>query len=200
MGAGGLTTEQGKGTLIATNAYTPFGKGTNTNTMNTQAIERIRGYCCEVTQTQWNELVRVADEMGVCVGGPDSSKPAPDKFFIRYYNDYGLITVLEKIDRKVISFADFIAKLKGWNDEADRLFSSDNDKWQPKSGELVEVSDGYGQPWYRGEYIATSKGLHIAWTEGDDDSDVTYWNLIRPIRPTITRTEAEQLLNKRIID
>jgi hypothetical protein len=168
--------------------------------MNREAIERIKGYCCEVTQEQWDELVRVADEVGVHVGCPYSCKPMPPKFFIRYYNDYGLITVLEKIDSKVISFADFIAKLKGWNDDADRLFSSDNDKWQPKIGELVEVSDGYGQPWYKGEYIVTSKGLHIAWTEGDDDTDLTYWNLIRLARPTITRTEAEQLLKKRIID
>jgi hypothetical protein len=176
------------------------GKGNRITIKDMEAIEKIKGYCCEVTQGQWEELVRVADDVGVYVGGPCSSKPMPDKFFIRYYNDYGLISVLEKIDRKVISFADFIAKLKGWNDDADRLFSSDNDKWQPKSGELVEVSDGYGQPWYKGEYIATSKGLHIAWTEGDDDSDVAYWNLIRPIRPTITRAEAEQQLGKRIID
>jgi hypothetical protein len=33
MAVGGLTIGRGKGTLIATNAYTPFGKGQTTNTM-----------------------------------------------------------------------------------------------------------------------------------------------------------------------
>jgi hypothetical protein len=36
--------------------------------MNTQAIERIKDYCCEVTQEQWEELVRGADEVGLEVG------------------------------------------------------------------------------------------------------------------------------------
>ena len=172
------------------------------------AIDRIKGYCTEVNQAQWEELVRVADEVGCDVGGPISDdvggpisdRPISSHFFIRYYDEYGLISVLQKIDRKLIPFPDFLARMKGWNDEAEQLISSNGNEWNPEIGEQIEVSDGYGQPWHKGEYIAKSRGLHIAWTEGDDDDDVSYWNLIRPLRPTITRAEAEQKLGKRIID
>lgn len=30
--------------------------------MNTQIIDRIKGYCTEVTKAQWEELVRVAEK------------------------------------------------------------------------------------------------------------------------------------------
>jgi hypothetical protein len=152
--------------------------------MNTEAIERIKGFCCEVTQEQWEELVKVADEVGVDVGGPDSCKLMPPKFFIRYYNDYGLITVLEKFDRNVIPFPDFLAKLKG------------EEKWEPKAGEMVEVS-GSGLVWWEREFIAKSRGKYVGWTS---DGEVHAWAMCRPARHTITRTEAESLLNKRIID
>ena len=35
--------------------------------MNTQIIDRIKEYCTEVTNAQWEELVRVADEVGITV-------------------------------------------------------------------------------------------------------------------------------------
>jgi hypothetical protein len=44
--------------------------------MNTQAIERIKGYCCKVNEEQWEELVRVADEVG-CEVGANSRRISP---------------------------------------------------------------------------------------------------------------------------
>ncbi len=156
-----------------------------------EAIERIKGYRCKVEEHQWKDLIKVCNN--VEIGLWAYSTEVPQRWDVRRYAVAGMTEVILSFDKPTkdyieIPFPDFLAKLKGL------------EPWEPKAGEMVEVSDGYGQPWYKGEYIATSKGLHIAWTEGDDDSDVAYWNLIRPIRPTITRAEAEQQLGKRIID
>jgi hypothetical protein len=170
--------------IPAANAYTPFGKGQTTNTMNTEAIERIKGYCCEVTQEQWDELVRVADEVGVRVGKASRASGVTESDKFARYNGYaGVLGVYygKRSEHKTIPFPDFLAKLIG------------EKKWQPKAGEMVEVGGGYVR-----EYIATRGGKHYCWGETGDG--VASWDEMRPLRPTITRTEAERLLNKRIID
>jgi hypothetical protein len=149
--------------------------------MNTKAIERIKGYCCEVTEAQWKELVRVADEVGVRVG--DWSKLTRFNNF-RYARIIGARLchrnhTIERIE--MITFPDFLAKLKG------------EEKWEPKAGEMVEVGGGYER-----EYIAQRGGKHFCWGEKGDS--VSSWLTVKPVRQTITRAEAEQLLNKRIID
>jgi len=151
--------------------------------MNTEAIERIKGYCCEVTQAQWDELVKVADEVGLAVGYSSRSGMAKDEKFARLASwDTTLGVYSDKRDEhKPIPFPDFLAKMRG------------DEKWQPKAGEMVEVGGGYVR-----EYIATRGGKHFCWGERGDT--VSTWPTVKQIRPTITRTEAEQLLNKRIID
>jgi hypothetical protein len=85
-----------------------------------------------------------------------------------------------------IPFPDFLAKLKG------------EEQWEPKAGEMVEVSIN-GETWGEREFIAKRNSFFVCWV--DEGSVLTHpFPHCRPLRPTITRTEAEQLLNKRIID
>jgi hypothetical protein len=156
--------------------------------MNT-AIDRIKGYCCEVTQEQWDELVRVADEVGVKVGCASRSVRVDNNAFARLAVGSAILGVYpdKHAEHKPIPFHDFLAKLKG------------EEQWQPKAGEMVEVSGDDGHL-YSAEYIGPSKGRHVVWTGGWDGAIVTDFPNCRPLRPTITRTEAEALLNKRIID
>lgn len=156
------------------------------------AIERIKGYCCEVTQAQWEELVRVADEVGLQV--LEKSRTAfvdvNFKFALLDSEDLDLLlttpTVAYKL--KLIPFPDFLAKMRG-------------EEWVPKAGEMVEVEVGKLYPtWSKAEMVCYHKGYYIC-------NEVNNWqympfklNQIRPIRPTITRAEAEAQLGKRIID
>ena len=142
------------------------------------AIERIKGFCCEVTPTQWEELVRVADEVGVDM---QSRKYNGYKFYL-LFNDriFGNADVMGES----IPFPDFLAKLRGV------------EEWTPKAGEMVEVSND-GSKWWAREFIAESRGKFIGWASDDTPCD---WNMCRQAMPTITRAEAEQQLGKRIID
>jgi hypothetical protein len=161
-------------------------------TKDMEAIERIKGYCCEVTQEQWEELVKVADGAG-CDVGPVSRRCRPnevDKYAqidlhfaspcLCFYDDFP--------ECQIIPFPDFLAKLKG------------EEKWEPKAGEMVEVSVGSPSKWVEAEFVCIHKGYYIC-------SETNIWNYLpfslkqmRPLRPTITRAEAESFLNKRIID
>jgi hypothetical protein len=180
----GLTIRQGNRIVIVTKRLHPLRQGTDTNTMNTEAIERIKGYCCEVTQEQWNELVRVADEVGVRVGGYSRGEPVKNIRYARLLGDT-LCHRNHKMRLKEIPFPDFLAKLQG-------------EKWQPKAGELVEVSDDQLH-WVKREFLTVRDGKVVCWDNAPNA--VTYrWLYIRPLPPTITRTEAERLLSKRIID
>jgi len=159
--------------------------------MNTKAIERIKGFCCEVDEAQWNELVRVADEVGAPMCRYIVSKNTK-KFFFKYVGSHGTDSIVGWVSNPkgkadLIPYPDFLAKLKG------------EEKWQPKAGEMVEVSgDDCAVEWYSREFVATREGKHFCWTE--TGTAVSHWPSIRPLRPTITRTEAESLLGKRIID
>jgi hypothetical protein len=172
----------------------------------------IKGYCCEVTQEQWDELVRVADEVGIPVW--KFSRPEYDRYFeskrcaLIDRGDNDLVLGYGYDSRKPIPYPDFLAKMKGEECEGDPFTASETlamaakgreSKWQPKAGEMVEVSGGDDAvAWYCREFIATRGGKHFCWTE--TGTAVSDWCSVRPLRPTITRTEAEQLLNKRIID
>ena len=149
------------------------------------AIERIKGYCTEVTREQWEELVRVADEVSVAL----SSKVWEPGFPIVFLsNKIGWITQAKGPVGKTIPFPDFLAKLRG-------------EEWKPKAGEMVEVEVGKLYPtWSKAEMVCYHKGYYIC-------NEVNNWqympyklNQIRPITPTITRAEAEAQLGKRIID
>jgi hypothetical protein len=168
--------------------------------MNTQAIERIKGYCCEVTQEQWDELVRVADEVGCAVGCASraSGMVKPDKF-ARYNKAINCLGVYfdKHPDQEEIPFPDFLAKLKG------------GEQWQPKAGEMVEVSNnGESGVWESAKYIGPDVAHDgqelmvcvMSIVKNNILYTCFYKHEVRPLRPTITRTEAERLLNKRIID
>jgi len=172
----------------------------------------IKGYCCEVTQEQWDELVRVADEVGIPVW--KFSRPEYDRYFeskrcaLIDRGDNDLVLGYGYDSRKPIPYPDFLAKLKGEECEDDPFTASETlamaakgreSKWQPKAGEMVEVSHN-GIKWWEREFIAFRSGQYICWFEEHDSPDAAHWKYCRPLRPTITRTEAEQLLNKRIID
>ena len=85
--------------------------------------------------------------------------------------------------KTLIPFPDFLAKLRG-------------EEWTPKAGEMVEVSHN-GEVWGTRQFIAKSMGRFIVWSNDGAAVDHTF---CRPLRPTITRAEAEQQLGKRIID
>lgn len=166
--------------------------------MKTQAIERIRDYCTEVTQAQWEELVKVADEVGLeCVIGRESLKGmTPDKF-ARYNNLAGVLGVYDRfIHHEPIPFSEFLAKLRGWDGEGDPFTSAEtlamaSKPWQPKAGELVEGSyngENFTDPI---EFIAYRGGHYWAW----ENDEAKRFRFIRPIRPILTRAEAEAKLN-----
>jgi hypothetical protein len=154
--------------------------------MNTKAIDRIKGFCCEVTQEQWKELVRVADDASIEIGQLNAYKYA--QLDGSDFGGYTLVCLHKQWGEELIPYPDFLAKLKG------------DEKWEPKAGEMVEVSVGRPSKWVEAEFVCIHKGYYIC-------SETNIWNYLpfslkqmRPLRPTITRTEAESLLNKRIID
>jgi hypothetical protein len=156
--------------------------------MNTKAIERIKGFCCEVKQEQWEELVRVADSVGCKVGiyvRTWTNEMNKSKNFAGIGIKKDCITVFTGgYNSKLIPYPDFLAKLKG------------EEKWEPKAGEMVEFSDK-GILWWEREFIGESRGKYVGWTS---DGDVHAWAMCRPACHTITRAEAESQLGKRIID
>ena len=156
-----------------------------TGTKMSNAIERIKGYCCKVTREQWKELVKVADEVG-CPVGPGSrcgivrGRIMCAKVFCNDVNNHIILYNNDNIPN-CINYSDFLAKLRG------------DEECTPKAGEMVEVGRGYVR-----EYIAKRNGKHFCWSA--DGSGVSLWDSVRPLRPTITRAEAEEKLNARIID
>jgi hypothetical protein len=150
------------------------------------AIERIQGFACEVTQKEWEELVRVADSVGVKVGSISRidgiySNKYPYAAITNRKNN--LCTFPTREGNTLIPYPDFLSKLKG------------DEKWELKAGVEVQCSQDM-EDWVIVEYIAFSKSVHICWKEDGTVDSFNYW---RPIE-TITRQEAEALLNKRIID
>jgi hypothetical protein len=143
--------------------------------MNTEAIERIKGFCCEVTQEQWDELVRVADEVGMTVGAASRHADVFSIHCAMWSFDFGLIIQPSKGVK--IPFPEFLAKLKG------------EEQWQPKAGEMVEVGGGYVR-----EYIATRGGKHYCWDM--TGHGVASWDEIRPHpshnHPHRSRTASQQ--------
>jgi len=162
--------------------------------MSTKAIDRIKGYCTKVNQSQWEELVRVADEVGVGVWSSSRNMEVCKKFNIAFTaeSDKDLILTYKGNEgtRTFIPFPDFIAKLRG--------------EWMPKAGEMVEV-DLPDRMWTRAEFVGMHGPFHVCFVDGEAEIDMDSYfgfnaNDIRPLRPTITRAEAEQKLGKRIID
>lgn len=155
------------------------------------AIERIQGFACEVTQEQWEELVRVADKVGVKVF--DELWPNKvTKLFISLYEDGDLVKDSFIVGKKTeIPYPDFISKLKG------------EEKWEPKNGEEVEVRPDSNYVWGKAIFIGMDvEGKHVVRVNRIGQTpyvDVPPHNIRKPIE-TITRQEAEAILNKRIID
>jgi len=150
-------------------------------------IERIAGYACEVNEDQWRELVKVADEVGVPVNKRSRDGGTSDGLWrvVEFFEEELWIdSHVEEKRTAMIPYPDFLAKLKG------------EEKWEPKNGEEVEVSEE-GNVWRTAEFVAMSRGRYVVWTEG---TYIQVWSHVRPLRPTITRAEAEQALGKRIVD
>ena len=150
------------------------------------AIERIQGFACEVTQEQWEELVRVSDSVGCPVDGI-SRKDGTMKGQYKEagYCDRQNHLMTDTGFKNLIPYPDFLSKLKG------------EEKWEPKNGEEVEVSQS-GDKWLTHQYVIAHNDGHVVYRE----LNCTYlwFPMCRPLRPTITRQEAETILNKRIID
>jgi hypothetical protein len=160
------------------------GRGNRITTKDMEAIERIKGYRCRVEEHQWKDLIKACNN--VEIGLWAYSTEVPQRWDVRRYAVSGKTEVILSFDKPTrdyieIPFPDFIAKLKG------------DEKWEPKAGEMVEVGGGCVR-----EYIAQRGGKHFCWGEKGDT--VSSWLTVKPVRQTITRTEAESLLNKRIID
>jgi len=153
--------------------------------MSTTAIKRIKGYCTEVTQAQWEEWKSVCKDFGI-----DPLGKTWDEYwrfcFVNNCNELERIASEEAASHHnitIIPFPDFLAKLRGV------------EKWTLKAGEMVEVSIG-GENWVAREFIGERKELYWAWYEDRPNS----YSHCRPLSPTITRAEAEAQLGKRIID
>ena len=152
------------------------------------AIERIQGFACEVNQEQWEELVRVADSVGLAVWSVSRNEGCISGLYAQI-DDSGKVRDLCLFhlisNNTLIPYPDFLSKLKG------------EEKWEPKNGEEVEVSQS-GDKWLTHQYVIAHNDGHVVYRE----LNCTYlwFPMCRPLRPTITRQEAETILNKRIID
>jgi hypothetical protein len=74
-------------------------------------------------------------------------------------------------------------------------------EWIPKEGEIVEVANSHGpEIWEQRRYVGTVLDNNYAVHLCLNGAAYEVFCKIRPLRPTITRAEAESLLNKRIID
>lgn len=161
-----------------------------------KAIERIAGYACEVNEKQWRELVKVADEVGVPVNKRSRDGGTSDGLWrvVEFFEEELWIdTHVEEKRTAMIPYPDFLAKLKG------------EEKWEPKNGEEVEVSVGRPSKWVKAEFVCIHKTYYICSLKDEWQYLPFTLNLIRPLRPTITRAEAEQKLkelgvNARIVD
>jgi len=154
------------------------------------AIERIAGYACEVNEDQWRELVKVADEAGCPIGTASRSVKGPIENWASYNSLVKCLGVYEGKFRKcktLIPYPDFLAKLKG------------EEKWEPKNGEEVEVSDGDTGYWYKVKFVGRMGVRNVCMVRSYVYGDYADTH-IRPLRPTITRAEAEQMLGKKIVD
>lgn len=155
------------------------------------AIERIRGYCTEVTQAQWEELLRIEGHRELYHGLIIKTKAEFNKKGFGFAYVHGLALQCESrklsIFQNPIPFPDFLAKLRGV------------EEWTPKAGEMVEVRNGPKSEWYPVTFVGKIEGWSVC--RVDHNKYLDYIDMhIRPIRPTITRAEAEQKLGKRIID
>lgn len=148
-------------------------------------IERIAGYACEVNEEQWRELVKVADEVGI--GNPNPEFSSCHTFaFVDKGGDLNAYDTKKTVANKgltLIPYRDFLAKLKG------------EVKWEPKNGEEVEVcvSD---KLWVNGMFISMDGKWYVCRVEALHGYYGVDPELIRPLRPTITRAEAEQKLKE----
>ena len=153
------------------------------------AIERIQGFACEVTQEQWEELVRVSDSVGCPVDGI-SRKDGTMKGQYKEagYCDRQNHLMTDTGFKNLIPYPDFLSKLKG------------EEKWEPKNGEEVEVNY-FPKRWQSAIYVGRFGELFVCKGQFECGSYNGFEEVrIRPLRPTITRQEAEAILNKRIID
>lgn len=156
-------------------------------------IERIAGYACQVNEDKWRELVKVAYRVESSAGDWASTS---GKFKVNNrfawitdrYNKPRLVHRGHAANFTLIPYLDFLAKLKG------------EEKWEPKNGEEVEVSVGRPSKWVKAEFVCIHKTYYICSLKDEWQYLPFTLNLIRPLRPTITRTEAEQTLGKRIVD
>jgi hypothetical protein len=156
-----------------------------------EAIERILGYCCEVNEQQWEELVRVADEVGLRVSCGIKYTCPPKRRYARLDGNEVDGFMLERLRSTfgdaVTPFPDFLAKLKG------------EEKWQPKAGDMVEVNYT-GRRWDTAIFIGPYEDLFVCKGVFECGSySGLKSNQIRPIRPTLTLAEAEAKLNCKII-
>ncbi len=151
------------------------------------AIERITGFACEVNEEQWRELVKVADEVGVKMHTKDFD---PSFRFIAFDHEHECLVGwhFKPTHLDLIPCPDFFAKLKGV------------EKWEPKNGEEVEVKP-LNSEWMAAKYIGKDDRFYVCVGQFIDEVYCGFIeSRIRPLRPTITRKEAEDKLNARIID
>jgi hypothetical protein len=152
------------------------------------AIERIQGFACKVTQEQWEELVRVSDSVGCPIGTASRTVKQPTENYASWNSLVECLGVYcEKFsDCTLIPYPDFLSKLKG------------EEKWEPKNGEEVEID--YQGSIRVGTFIGMDGELMVC--KLPDVIVMQGYNpkIVKPSRQTITRQEAEAILNKRIID
>ena len=158
-------------------------------------IDRVKDYACEVEKHQWEELVLVADRVGLKVMVPNRTDTGFVASFrvIAVVSENQLTTYLlsDKGGRTLVSYLDFLAKLKGV------------EKWEPKNGEKVECRDGLGADWFLAKFIGYDDGKwavcrpeHRLLGNYTTHKDAN----IRPLRSTITRKEAEEKLKALGVD
>lgn len=153
-----------------------------------EAIKRIEGYACRVDQGQWEEVVRVADEVGVKVWEDSRVEGVSSGNNLAQIDkkDKDLCLFSFKEKQEEIVYPDFIAKLKG------------AEKWEPKNGEEVECRDGVGTDWFSAKFIGNDGQWSVCRPEHHPLGRYTTHNdtNIRPLRPTLTRFKAEAKLKE----
>lgn len=137
-------------------------------------------YCTKINILQWDILVKMCDELGIKIQKLPTINPYTHYTYVKYDDGVGITTwttMEDKYDGEV-SFPYFLTELRKIQ------------QWTPKAGEMVEVSAGGGD-YVEREYMCYARGVHWAFFYNDLPHQYSH---IRPIRPTITRAEAEAKL------
>lgn len=119
--------------------------------MENKVSDRIKGYCCKVTQKQWREVASVAESLGIGVHKADMDLFAERENFAGLHVDDIFLMLAGVVGawEKEVPFPEFLSRLKGTYLDRDAIMEEAKRRYLP--GSRVKCL-GLGQSISRGEF------------------------------------------------